>query len=219
MARLQRWFECVGWAACETAPGALARLVPLHPAYPAFVAAVHARVGAAFAPAEARAALREAVAAPAETVELALRDAVEVPGIPDAFRGPLAAYLESIPDVVRQALRRPGDPDGTSVPEQLPLARPEDWYPLLPDRMTRYRSGDAPEWLEGWRLEQLRGLGPYGEVWRAVHAEMPDEPPVCVKFVTTPRLRGGSPTGPGCSSRYSTSTRCSAWCRSGPCTR
>src|SRR5215210_4633798 len=135
MARLQKLIECLGAALCQYATAALARLVPFETALLEVARSLHRETGVRLPPKELRAALREAVSSPPETVELAIQDGVaEIrPPVPEEFRDTLLAYLEQLPEVVRQGLRRPGDPDGVSVPEQFTVRRAEDWLLFLPD--------------------------------------------------------------------------------------
>ena len=149
------------------------------------------RITRTMSPGELRASLREVVASPAETIELAIQDGVaEIrPAVPEEFRDTLVAYLELLPEVIRQALRRPGDPDGTSVPEQFVVHRAEDWLLFLPDRLPIFRPGDVPAGLDSWRVEGLRGLGPHAEVWDGYDDEQPELSPACLKFITDPKAR------------------------------
>src|SRR3954470_23796008 len=120
MARLQQFVECLGTALCEYATAALARLVPFETSLLEVARSLHRMTATRLPPKELRAALREIVSSPAETVELAIQDGMaEIrPPVPEEFRETLLSYLEQLPEVVRQALRRPGDPDGVSVPEE-----------------------------------------------------------------------------------------------------
>jgi serine/threonine protein kinase len=87
---------------------------------------------------------------------------------PPELQGQLADYLERLPGVVRRSLSRPADPSGRTAPAGLPLNRPEDLIPFLPARPPRFRPGDRPGGLEHWKLEELLGVGGFGEVWRAL---------------------------------------------------
>lgn len=191
MPRLQKFVECLGSALCEYATAALARLVPFETALLEVARSLHRSTVKAFHPSELRASLREAVSSPPETVELAIQDGVAAikPPVTEEFRDTLVAYLELLPEVIRQALRRPGDPDGVSVPEQFAIRRAEDWLLFLPDRLPTFRPGDLPAGLDNWRVESLRGLGPYAEVWDGYDDEQPDLSPACLKFVTDPKAR------------------------------
>ena len=76
-----------------------------------------------------------------------------------------------------------------SVPEQFAIRRAEDWLLFLPDRLPTFRPGDLPAGLDNWRVEGLRGLGPYAEVWDGYDDDQPDLSPACLKFVTDPKAR------------------------------
>jgi serine/threonine protein kinase len=189
MPRLQQFVECLGAALCEYATAALARLVPFETALLEVARAMHRHTTAILPPPDLRAALREVVSSPVETVELAIQDGVSAirPPVAEEFRDSLVAYLELLPEVVRQALRRPGDPDGVSVPEQFAVRRAEDWLLFLPDRLPIFRPGDLPPGLDNWRVESLRGLGPHAEVWDGYDDDQPELSPACLKFVTDPK--------------------------------
>jgi hypothetical protein len=191
MPRFQTFVEHLGTALCEYASAALARLVPFETALLEVSRSLHRTLTKSMSPGELRASLREVVASPAETIELAIQDGVGAirPPVPEEFRDTLIGYLELLPEVVRQALRRPGDPDGTSVPEQFVINRAEDWLLFLPDRLPTFRPGDLPNGLDNWRVEELRGLGPHAEVWDGYDDEQPELSPACLKFVTDPKAR------------------------------
>jgi len=191
MPRLEKFVECLGTALCEYATAALARLVPFETALLEVARSLHRLTTVQLTPAELRACLRELVSSPAETVELAIQDGVAAikPPVPEEFRETLVDYLELMPELVRQALRRPGDPDGVSVPEQFLIRRAEDWLLFLPDRLPTFRPGDCPSGIDNWRIEGLRGLGPYAEVWDGYDDEQPELSPACLKFVTDPKSR------------------------------
>jgi hypothetical protein len=191
MPRVRKLVECVGAALCEYATAALARLVPFETALLEVARSVHRRVTATMTVSDLRACLRELVSSSPETVELGLHDGVADirPPVPEEFRETLVAYLELLPEVARQALRRPGDPEGTSVPEGFEVRRPEDWLLFLPDRLPLFRPGDLPPGLDNWRTENLRGLGPYAEVWDGYDDDQPELSPACLKFITDPAAR------------------------------
>jgi hypothetical protein len=188
MARLQKLVECVGAALCEHATAALARLVPFETALLEVARFVHRETTKSMSPGDLRAALREVVSSPPETVELALQDGIAAirPPVPEEYRDTLVRYLELLPEVIRQALRRPGDPSGASVPEEFVIRRPEDWLILLPDRLPSLQPGDRPAGVDNWQVKNLRGLGPYAEVWDAHDDQQPELSPACLKFVTDP---------------------------------
>ena len=72
MPPLQKFIECLGAALCEHATAALARLVPFETALLEVARSLHKVTTTRLTPAELRAALRELVSSPEETVELSL---------------------------------------------------------------------------------------------------------------------------------------------------
>jgi formylglycine-generating enzyme required for sulfatase activity len=186
MPRLQRFFECVANALCDTAGPGSADPLPIADSLLAVARSAHQHISARFTDADLRVALREAVAAPQETVDLALEDAVAAVAANRAWikRNAFMAILELIQPTLRQVLRRPGDIAGTSVPQQLPIGKPDDWLILLPDRMPRFAPGDVAEAYDNWRLIDLRGFGTFGEVW---HAQADGAETASLKFITDPR--------------------------------
>ncbi len=84
----------------------------------------------------------------------------------------LELFVSGIPDAVRQSLKRPDDPTGRSVPHGFALRSADDVLKLLPVRPPRFRPGDVLPGKSGWVLEQLLGMGGFGEVWFTRHARM-----------------------------------------------
>ncbi|MFO0925716.1 MAG: bifunctional serine/threonine-protein kinase/formylglycine-generating enzyme family protein [Gemmataceae bacterium] len=81
----------------------------------------------------------------------------------------LVGYLEQVPAAVRASLRRPADPSGRSVPKGFSVKQPEDLLKLLPTRLPRFQPGQRP--VGNWQLEELLGVGGFGEVWKATHPQ------------------------------------------------
>src|SRR5262245_7561754 len=96
MPRLQRLVECLGAALCEHATAALARLVPFETALLEVARSLHRNTTKSMSDRELRAALRELVSSPPETVELAIQDGVATtrPPVPEEFHDSLIQYME-----------------------------------------------------------------------------------------------------------------------------
>jgi serine/threonine protein kinase len=119
-----------------------------------------------------------------EQVRAAVDEAVryEAADQPPDVQGALTAYLTQIPATIRRSLRRPSDPTGTTVPAGLALSGPEDLAAFLPARPPRFKPGDRPLPGVDWVLEELVGVGGFGEVWKARHAHLKSKAPVALKF-------------------------------------
>jgi hypothetical protein len=130
----------------------------------------------------------EALAAAADA-EIERVAAELAPGEAGPVRMRLATFLKQVPSRIRQSQRRPADPTGRTVRPGLVLNRPEDLVPFIPDQLPRSQAGDRPLPGVDWVLEDLLGLGGFGEVWKARHAEFPSFEPVALKFCTDPLAR------------------------------
>ncbi len=95
-------------------------------------------------------------------------------------RKTVACYLEMLPQAVRRSLRRPEDPSGKTVAAGFTLKNTEDVLGLLPVRVARFKAGDRPPGIGDWVLEELLGMGGFGEVWKAKNPYLPE--PVALKF-------------------------------------
>jgi formylglycine-generating enzyme required for sulfatase activity len=129
----------------------------------------------------------EAVAQlPPDKVHQLAQEAVAAEGAdqPEAARQTVAGYLEMIPLAVRQSLRRPEDPSGKTVSARFTLNNADDVLGLLPPRAPRFKAGDRPSGIGDWMLEELLGIGGFGEVWRARNPHLPE--PVAFKFCLDP---------------------------------
>ena len=76
MPRLQSFYECVARALCDAAGAGSPGAIPIGEALLPVVRSVHQQIAGRFTDADLRDALREAVTAPQETVDLELEDAV-----------------------------------------------------------------------------------------------------------------------------------------------
>jgi formylglycine-generating enzyme required for sulfatase activity len=106
--------------------------------------------------------------------------AKEAAGQPEALRKALTAYVAQVPVAIRQSQRCPADPSGRTLSLGLSLVKSDDVLQLLPTRLPRYQAGDRPPGIGDWELEELLGVGGFGEVWRARNPHLPD--PVALKF-------------------------------------
>jgi formylglycine-generating enzyme required for sulfatase activity len=106
--------------------------------------------------------------------------AEEAAGQPEPVRKALTAYLAQVPVVIRQSQRCPADPSGKTLLFGLSLVKSDDVLNLLPAQMPRYQPGDRPSGIGDWELEELLGVGGFGEVWRARNPHLSE--PVALKF-------------------------------------
>lgn len=110
----------------------------------------------------------------------------ELAAQPPAIQQTVELYLTQLPASIRRALRRPDDPSGVTVPANLALHKAEDLLRLLPVKLAHFQPGDQPLPGVDWQLEQLLGVGGFGEVWKARNPHLQSVPPVALKFCIEP---------------------------------
>src|SRR5262249_15289261 len=119
-------------------------------------------------------------ASPAEVLHAAAQVVAEVASDrPEPVRRALTTYLAQLPQAVRRSLRRQTIPGRTLT---LRLKQPSDLLQLLPGRPARFQPGDRPLNGSGWVLDELLGVGGFGEVWKAHNPDKLAAGCVALKF-------------------------------------
>ncbi len=98
----------------------------------------------------------------------------------------LALYLSLVPGQVRKSMRRPADPAGKTIAYEMCPAKEEDLIALLPTRLPKFSPGTRPLPGVDWELEELLGIGGFGEVWKARNPMFTSMPSVALKFCLEP---------------------------------
>jgi formylglycine-generating enzyme required for sulfatase activity/serine/threonine protein kinase len=101
----------------------------------------------------------------------------------EAVRQALATYLIWVPPTIRQSLEPVERMAATTFTHQeVVLQQPEDLLRFLPRRMPRFKLGDRPLPGVDLELEELLGVGGFGEVWKAKNPHFDGVAPVALKF-------------------------------------
>jgi serine/threonine protein kinase len=100
----------------------------------------------------------------------------------EQVRARALAYLHQVPGRIQASMRRPDDPTGRTIPAGIVLRKADDLQPFLPDKMPRFKPGDVAVPGTDLIVQELLGVGGFGEVWKAVHKERPHAPAVALKF-------------------------------------
>jgi formylglycine-generating enzyme required for sulfatase activity/tRNA A-37 threonylcarbamoyl transferase component Bud32 len=113
----------------------------------------------------------------------------EAASLPAQEQQAVKDYLLQVPAAIRQRSRRLVDPSGKTVPDGLVPHGPDDLSAILPAKLPRFRPGDWPLPGVDLQLEELLGVGGFGEVWRASNPHLDRTPPVALKFCLDEKAR------------------------------
>jgi formylglycine-generating enzyme required for sulfatase activity len=105
---------------------------------------------------------------------------------PAPVRKALTIYLGLVPPALRHWFRRPDNPEGDSVSTSLQLQGADELLPLLPARLPHFEPGDRPLPNADWELDELLGIGSFGELWKAYRPDLASAAPVALKFCLDP---------------------------------
>ena len=117
-----------------------------------------------------------------ETREEAKQLAQEVAPDQPELQNTVSTFLTQFPATVRCSLKRPNDPTGRTIPPGIGVRNVEDLQKFLPTKLSKYKPGERPLQNVDVELEELLGVGGFGEVWKARNPHFDGIPPVALKF-------------------------------------
>jgi tetratricopeptide (TPR) repeat protein len=100
----------------------------------------------------------------------------------DDIRQLIEAYLTEIPRALRKSLRTLADPKGETLTADLMPTSGATLLRMLPSGLPRFRVGALPLPGVDLKLEQLLGIGGFGEVWKARQTVLINSDPMALKF-------------------------------------
>ena len=190
MPRLQALLECVGQALCEKGHKALRRQWPYADLLQDIAKAAYENAHRKLPGHDLRLALADVAACPAHEFDRRLGELIaDLSQTHSVPKEALADYLRAFPPTIRLVFRRPSDPEGHTAPESLTFYKPDEFLQFLPPRAPRFKPGDQPPGLDGWKLAELRGLGECSEVWTGEDPNRPEDSPTALKFAIDPETR------------------------------